>query len=255
MSLGVLPWQTIAGSVGDPVATLAHAIPYIGIIAGPFAALLGATILLISANSGVMSASRLTYAMSQFHFISDWFNAVHPRYRTPYRTIMAFSMIGVIQIILSFLTPNAMDTLGNMYAFGATTGYILVLISLIRLRFIDPYTPRPYHMPLNLPLRYRGQTISFPVLGVLGILGVSSILFEVILTHPIGRVAGPLWVLACFGYYYWYRKHQGLPVFGSLKHDWEKQQQEVLAAAEEYELLERYRLALAQRNQVHPKEV
>ncbi|MBC7342116.1 MAG: amino acid permease [Clostridia bacterium] len=248
MSLGVLPWQTIARSVGDPVATLAHAIPYIGIIAGPFAALLGATILLISANSGVMSASRLTYAMSQFHFISDWFNAVHPKHRTPYRTIVVFSMIGVVQIILSFLTPNAMDTLGNMYAFGATTGYILVLISLIRLRFIDPYTPRPYRVPLNLPLRYRGQTISFPILGVLGILGVSSILFEVILTHPIGRVAGPLWVVGCFFYYYWYRKSHGLPVFRSINHDWERQQQEVLEAAEEYELLERYRLALAQRD-------
>jgi APA family basic amino acid/polyamine antiporter len=62
MGLGILPWQEFPQ--GDPVAKLAHAIPLIGVIAGPFAAILGATILLISSNTGVMGASRLTYSMS-----------------------------------------------------------------------------------------------------------------------------------------------------------------------------------------------
>lgn len=247
MSLGVLPWQEIAKSVGDPVARLAHAIPYIGVIAGPFAAMLGATILLISANSGVMSASRLTYSMSQFHLISEWFNAVHRRHRTPYRTILAFSLIGAVQTVLAFLTPNAMDTLANMYAFGATTGYILVLISLIRLRFVDPYSPRPYKVPLNITLRRRGGKVDFPLLGVLGIGGVSLILFEVILTHAIGRIAGPAWIIASLAYYAWYRRRRGLPVLASVPRDWEAQQLQVLEAAEEYDLLEQYRLALAKR--------
>ncbi|TDA69909.1 MAG: APC family permease [Clostridia bacterium] len=247
MSLGVLPWQDIARSVGDPVARLAHSIPLIGVIAGPFAALLGATILLISANSGVMSASRLTYAMSQFQFISEWFNSVHPRYRTPHRTILVFTGIGVIQLVLSFLTPNAMDTLSNMYAFGATTGYILVLISLIKLRFSDPFAPRPYKVPLNLKLKHNGQRVQFPLLAVVGLLGVSSILFEVILTHAIGRIAGPAWLVLAFAYYAWYRRRHGLPVMGSLPRDWETQQMQVLEAAEEYALLEQYRAALARR--------
>ncbi|MGI9951826.1 amino acid permease [Moorellaceae bacterium AZ2] len=247
MSLGVLPWQEIAQAVGDPVARLAHAIPFIGVIAGPFAALLGATILLISANSGVMSASRLTYAMSQFHFIPEWFNAVHPRFRTPYRTILVFSLIGVVELILSFLTPNAMDTLGNMYAFGATTGYILVFIALIKLRFTDPYSPRPYKVPFNITLKYHNRTVEFPVLAVLGALGVSSILFEVILTHAIGRIAGPAWVVLSFLLYALYRRRHQLPILGSLERDWEAEQIRVLESAEEYELLERYKLALRER--------
>ena len=247
MSLGVLPWREIAANIGDPVATLAHNIPFIGVIAGPFAAMLGATILLISANSGVMSASRLTYAMSQFQFIDSWFEAVHPRHRTPYRTIIVFSMIGVVQTILSFMTPSAMDTLGNMYAFGATTGYILVFIALIKLRFTDPYSPRPYKMPLNMKIRYRGRAIDFPVLGIIGILGVGSILFEVILTHKIGRIAGPAWIIVCFMYYAWYRRRHGLPVVGSVDRDWEAEQLRVLESAEEYDLLEEYKLALEEK--------
>ncbi|WP_157109727.1 APC family permease [Thermanaeromonas toyohensis] len=247
MSLGVLPWQELAEAIGDPVARLAHAIPFIGVIAGPFAALLGATILLISANSGVMSASRLTYSMSQFHFIPEWFNAVHPRFRTPYRTILVFSLIGVVQLILSFLTPNAMDTLGNMYAFGATTGYILVFIALIKLRFSDPYSPRPYKVPFNIKVRYHNRIVEFPILGVLGMLGVSLILFEVILTHAIGRIAGPAWVVLSFLFYAWYRRKHGLPILGSIPRDWEAEQMRVLESAEEYELLERYKLALRER--------
>jgi APA family basic amino acid/polyamine antiporter len=39
-----------------------------------------------------------------------------------------------------------------------------------------------------------------------------------------------------------------MPVWGSLKRDWETQQQEVLAEAEEFDLLERYRGALAARD-------
>jgi basic amino acid/polyamine antiporter, APA family len=248
LGLGVLPWQDFAARMGDPVAMLAHTIPYIGLIAGPLAAILGATILFISSNSGVMSASRLTFSLSQFGIISPWFHAVHPKFHTPVRTIVIFSMIGVIQTILSFLTPSAMDTLGNMYAFGASLGYILVFIALIKLRFSDPYTPRPYKVPLNVNIKYKGRNTSFPILGVIGMLGVGTILFEVVLTHTIGRIAGPSWIILCFLYYAWYRKRDGYPVFGSIKHDWESEQIEVLTSAEEYDLLEQYKLALAERD-------
>jgi len=243
------PWQLLGKHQDNPVAVLAQAIPFIGYVAGPLTALLGALILLISANSGVMSASRLTYSMSRFHFIDEWFNAVHPRYRTPARTILIFSGIAALQVILASLTgPRALDTLGNMYAFGASTGYLLVFIALIRLRFTDPFSPRAYKVPLNIKITRRGQTYEFPVLAVIGALGIGTILFMVVLTHEIGRIAGPAWILACFVYYAWYRRRHRLPVMRSVRHDWEVQQQEVLRDAEEFDLLERYRAALTARD-------
>ena len=249
LSLGILPWQTFAQHVGDPIATLAHAIPYVGLVAGPITALLGATILLISANSGVMSVSRLTYSMSEFSLLTKWLDKVHPKYKTPVRAIVVFSIIGILEMLLSFLTPQAMNTLGNMYAFGATLGYMIVFISLIKLRFSDPYTPRPYKIPLNLKMKYKGNVVEFPVLGVIGFLGVSMVLFEVILTHKIGRIAGPAWVLLGIIYYIAFRKKNNMPVFGSIKRDWEKHQMDVLMSAEEFELAEAYRLALKERDE------
>lgn len=248
LGLGLLPWRVFAEHVDNPVAKLAEAIPFVGPVAGPFTAVLGAVILFISANTGVMGASRLTYSMAQFHVITPWLGHVHPRYRTPVRTILVFSGIGVIETLLSFLTPSAMDTLANMYAFGATLGYTMVFIALIKLRFSDPYSPRPYKMPLNLPIRYKGRRVEFPVLGLLGMLGVSTILFTVILTHDIGRIAGPGWILLCFVYYAWFRRRHTLPVLGTVRRDWEREQQAVLLSAEEYDLLEQYKNALAERD-------
>jgi len=250
LSLGILPWQRFVGHEGDPVAMLAANIPYIGIIAGPFAALLGASILLISANSGVMSASRLTFSMSRFRFITRRFAAVHPRYRTPARAILVFSSIGILQIILAFLVgkDKALEILGNMYAFGATLGYSIVFIALIRLRFTDPYSPRPYKMPLNLRITYKQRPVDVPLLGFIGTAGVLFVLTEVVLTHEIGRIAGPAWVVLCFLYYAWYRRRSKLPVFRSIPRNWEREQQQVLRGAEEFDLLERYQAALAARD-------
>ena len=248
VGLGILPWETFKAHEGDPIAQLALAIPFLGILAGPFAAVLGATILFISANTGVMGASRLTYSMSQLRLVTRWLDKVHPKYRTPVRTIVVFGLMGAFEAFLSFLTPSAMDTLGNMYAFGATLGYTLVFISLIKLRFSDPYSPRPYIMPVNIKIKRGDRKVDFPVLGIVGMLGVSFILFEVILTHEIGRIAGPGWVLLCLLYYIWWRRRNHLPVLGNVHHDWEEEQIKVLTSAEEFELLEVYKEALAERD-------
>jgi APA family basic amino acid/polyamine antiporter len=247
LGIGMLPWQQIAAHQGDPVALLAHNIPLIGVFAGPFAAIMGGTILLISANTGVMGSSRLTFSMSGLGLASKWMNTVHPRFRTPYRTIVLFSVMAIVEALLSFLTPEALDTLGNMYAFGATLAYLLVFVSLVRLRFVDPVTPRPYHVPFNIPWRHGGEVVRIPVLGFLGVAGVSLILFEVILTHQIGRIAGPGWVLLSIAYYIWFRRRQGYPVWRSLERHWETDQIAILKSAEEYELLEAYQFALAAR--------
>jgi APA family basic amino acid/polyamine antiporter len=248
LALGVLPWQQFEIHMDDPVALLAHNIPILGFVAGPFAAFLGMTILAISANSGIMSASRLTFSMSQLSLISPWFRAVDHRYHTPIRTIVFFSAGGALAVVLSGLTPKLLDTLGNMYAFGATLGYILVFISLIRLRFLDPYTPRPYRVPVNLPWKRGERVVRVPILGFFGLLGVSTIFFTVIATHAIGRIAGPSWVLLCLVYFCYYRKREGMPVLRSVPRDWEKLQMEVLTSAEEFDLLEHYKVALAERD-------
>jgi APA family basic amino acid/polyamine antiporter len=131
-----------------------------------------------------------------------------------------------------------------MYAFGATLAYLISFVSLIVLRFHDPYSPRPYRFPGNI--RWRGRDV--PVLGFVGVLCTGAMLAVVVLTHPLGRIAGPAWVLAAILYYWWYRRTAGKPMLRSLPRDWERAQKQILEEAEEFDLLEQYRVALAHRD-------
>src|SRR5260370_8804271 len=105
-----------------------------------------------------------------------------------------------------------------MYAVGAATVYMLVIVSLLVLRFTDPWTPRPFKIPLNIRLRGKDGEVSYlPIIGVLGFVGISSIFVLVVLTHTIGRIAGPAWIVVGLVIYVVYRRLRNLPIIKSIK--------------------------------------
>jgi APA family basic amino acid/polyamine antiporter len=236
------------------VALIAQHIPLIGAVAAPVTAAIGALIVFISANSGVVSSSRLSYSMSQFQLLPNWFAKINPKYATPMRAIVVFSGVAILQTLFAFFTPGpagksaAIDVLADLYAFGATTGYLLVFVSLFALRLFDPYTPRPYRMPFNIQFKFRGQPVWFPVLGALGFLGVLFFLVMVILTHAYARIVGPVWIAIAILIYVVYRRRKGYPLLKSLPRDWETATKQVLKAAEEFKSLEDYEAALSERD-------
>jgi APA family basic amino acid/polyamine antiporter len=251
LGLGMLPWQSIANHNGDPVAWLASHIPFLGLVIGPYVALLGTTLLAISANSGVFGASRITYSMARFRLLPDWLAHVHPKFRTPVRSLFVFSGVALIELWLSGLSSNVYDTLSNMYAFGAATSYMLVFVSLLVLRFTDPWTPRPFKVPLNIPLRGKDGEIRYlPLAGILGFLGISSILVFVVFTHAIGRIAGPAWILLGLLIYLWHRRREKLPLGKALQRDWVKEQLEVYEDAGEHDLADELRENLARKRRL-----
>jgi basic amino acid/polyamine antiporter, APA family len=250
LAVGLVHPTEFRGHEGDPVALIASKIPVIGIVAAPLTAAIGALIVFISANSGVVSSSRLSYSMSQFDLLPAWFSRVSKRFATPSRAVVVFGGVALLQTIFAFFTPGqpgksaAIDVLADLYAFGATTGYLLVFISLFVLRLKDPFTPRPYKMPLNIRMTYKGNQVWFPVLGLLGFLGVLFFLIMVILTHQYARIIGPLWIIAAVVLFTMYRRKRGLPMFKTLPRDWETATKKVLLEAEEFKSLEEYEAAL-----------
>ncbi len=244
VSLGIVNWSDIAQREGDPVAYLATHLPYIGFLAGPMSAILAATIVLISANTGVMGSSRLAYSMAELGLISNWLSHVHPKFRTPVRSILFFSGVAAAQAIFAFFSGRkALETMANMYAFGAMLAYLLSTTALIALRIKEPHTPRPYKVPLNIRI---GET-EIPVLGVLAVVGTFLMVVIVLWTHEIARIMGPMWVAAWIVYYAWYRRKTGKPVFGSLQRNWDEEQLAILADTGEWELYERFQIELKRR--------
>jgi len=246
VSLGILPWQEIAAREGDPVARLASQLPLVGFLAGPMAAVLAATIVLISANTGVMGASRLAYSMAELGLIGEGLSRIHPRFRTPVRAVLVFSGVAAAEAVFAFLSGRrAMETMANMYAFGAMLAYFLSTIALVALRIKEPHVPRPYRVPLNL----RWRDLEIPIPGVLGVIGTGLMVLIVLYTHDIARIFGPIWVGLWVLYYAWYRRRTGRPVWGSLPRDWDAQQMKILEDTGEYELLERFRIERMRRQQ------
>jgi APA family basic amino acid/polyamine antiporter len=236
---------------GKAVAVLAANVPYFGAIAGIYVPVLGAILLLISSNSGVFGASRIAYAMSRSRLLPSVFERVSRRFRTPAVSIITFCAIAIVVLIfaaLPSLDPGmqalyqhafrgeaGIVVLGDLYAFGAATSYSFVFIALIALRLNDPLSPRKFRIPLNIPFTFRGERVSFPIVGVIGFLGIFSILIDTMITHEIGRVAGPTWIIVGFIGYLFYRKRKGLPMFRSRPQDWDAQQVQILKDAGELE--------------------
>jgi hypothetical protein len=104
----------------------------------------------------------------------------------------------------------------------------------------DPLSPRKFKIPLNIPFVFRGEKVEFPVIAVIGFVGIFSILLFTLRTHPLGRIFGPTWLLLGFLFYLWYRNHRRLPVLRSQRRDWRNAQTDILRRAGELELMDEY---------------
>ncbi|MDQ2857609.1 MAG: APC family permease [Candidatus Eremiobacteraeota bacterium] len=241
---------------GAAVAVLAANVPYFGAVAALYVPVLGAILLLISSNSGVFGSSRIAYAMSGTQLLPSVFQRVHPRFRTPAVSIASFCGVAIIELIfasLPSLSPyvhtiyarlfrgeSGITFLGDLYAFGAAASYSFVFIALIALRLNDPQSPRRFKMPFNIPFTYKGNRVEFPVVAVIGFAGIVSILIFTMITHEIGRVAGPAWIVVGLVGYLIYRRKKRLPVFRSQPHNWRKAQTNILLEAGELEMMDEY---------------
>jgi APA family basic amino acid/polyamine antiporter len=273
LALGLQPWHPITDAAGHPqqfwqifphnsdnqgkaVALLAAQVPYYGALAALYVPVLGAVLLLISSNSGVFGSSRIAYAMSNSNLLPSLFQRVNRKFRTPAISIIFFSAIAVVELLFAaapalypavsslyvrfFRGESGLDFLADLYAFGAATSYSFVFLALIGLRLTDPLSPRKFKIPFNIPIRYRGERVEFPIIAVIGFAGIFSILIFTLFTHPLGRIFGPTWLLLGLLFYLVYRRHRRLPVLGSQKHNWRSAQAEILRRAGELELMDEY---------------
>ncbi|GAC1308153.1 MAG: amino acid permease [Vulcanimicrobiaceae bacterium] len=273
LALGMAPWHAIPPDAhghaqalwqylgneennGAAVAVLASYVPYYGFLAALYVPVLGAILLLISSNSGVFGSSRIAYAMSGTKLLPSIFQKVHPKYRTPAVSIATFCGFAIVELTfaaLPSLSPPVRDVyrrlfrgedgitfLGDLYAFGAAASYSFVFVALVALRLNDSQSPRRFKMPFNIPFTYKGNRVEFPIVAVFGFAGIVSILVFTMITHEIGRVAGPLWIVFGLVGYLVYRKRKGLPVFRSQAHDWRKAQLGILQAAGELEMMDEF---------------
>jgi len=179
VSIGNLPASQLASST-KPVADVAK------VIFGPIGAGLvsvGALISIFgSLNSSMMGLPRLSFAMARDNVLFDVFGKLHPKYNTPYISILIFGAAG-----LFFIWTGTFMTLLLMGVFVSRSLECIVAISLIVLRHKRPELERPLKM------------WGYPITTILAVLITG---YLVILVDPGSMLKGALLALSSIPAYF-----------------------------------------------------
>lgn len=211
LSMGSVGWEKLSNELEYSIAGLVKTYPVIGDIGAKLVALAGFILCYASSNTGVVGVSRLVASMGRYRLLPSWFYKIHPRFKTPTRTIVLFGLIGLI--LASF---GNIPFVAELYIFGALVSYLILMLAFIKLRNLKEEVYRPWKVPGEISLPIRGRIIKIPILGIVGLVGVASLLSLTVLFHARGRILGSLWLLIGIITYVIYRRKMRLQVLSSI---------------------------------------
>jgi APA family basic amino acid/polyamine antiporter len=171
-----------------------------------YVGILAATILVIATNAGVIGASRITYSMATYRQLPEALRRLHPRFKTPWLSLVLFAGIAPILVIL----PGDVNFVGTLYSLGATLSFTVAHASLVRLRMHDgsdaeiPYKARP---------NVRIGEVAWPLFAILGGIATGASFLVLVVQNPLTRWVGLGWmVFGLVGYVVYRRRFLHLPL-------------------------------------------
>ncbi len=149
----VIPSSEMATIKGQSVAAY-----FCDKLLGPIGGAIAAGIVMCSVfgslNGNIMVGPRLLYAMGQDRLAPGGLSAVHPRYKTPARAIMVYTVWSMILLFAGAaakrfgdVKADPFDLLTDFAMFGAVVFETLVVASIFVFRRTMPDVPRTYRCP------------------------------------------------------------------------------------------------------------
>jgi APA family basic amino acid/polyamine antiporter len=188
----------------DPVAGIAASIPieFLATILKPLVAILAAAILLIATNAGILGISRLSFSLGQRKLAPGFFNRIHPRFQTPYISIILFSAAGMLILIPGFFSPEVYSNVGILYAFGSLLAFMFSHASILMLRIREPELPRPFRLRWNINIK----GYQLPVTTILGFIATAVVWVIIVISQPFIRWLGIGWMVIGLIIYFLYHQ-------------------------------------------------
>ena len=197
--LGLPP--AAGGFANDPVLGLVEHLGIAGTLLSVikvYVGILAATILFIATNAGVIGASRITYAMAGYRQLPAMFRRLHPKFKTPWLSLIVFA--GLVSILV--LLPGKTNFLSTMYSFGAMLSFTVAHASVIQLRRRRAGQDIAWRARPNF--HWRG--VDWPIFALIGVIGTGLSWLDVVIQYPSTRYAGLGWLAVGFGVYVVYRR-------------------------------------------------
>jgi APA family basic amino acid/polyamine antiporter len=166
---------------GDPVAGIVMGFNRVSqtlaFWAGIWVGFLAFTILLIATNAGLIGISRLSYSLAGAEMLPKGFAALHPKFKTPYISIIVFGVLSAMLVVAGILIhAKVIDLMSAVYSLAATFAFASAHLSVMRLRFVEPELYRPYRMPINIKF---GRD-SIPILSLVGALAIGTVFTQLL---------------------------------------------------------------------------
>jgi basic amino acid/polyamine antiporter, APA family len=193
------PVLAIITHIGLPIG-VQHVLKY-------YVGILAATILFIATNAGLIGISRLSWSLAEHRQLPGLFAKLHPKYRTPWFTIIFFSGFAAVLLLPGIaLGTGEINFLGDLYSYGAMLSFTTAHAAILALRIKDPDRMRPYRIKVGIP--YRGGQL--PVSALLGVVGTGAAWLSVMVLHVDARYVGTGWMIVGLTGYVVYRHRQGM---------------------------------------------
>jgi len=146
VATGLMPWQYLGQAV-TPMYDAATLLGSSKLQLMLFVATLFAAV--ASANGCINDASRAWFSLARDRYMPVFFGAIHPRYRTPYRSI-----IFLVPIAISFAFTGLLDQVITFSILSGLLGYTFMTFNMIKFRkmwplgsihrgYIHPFHPLP----------------------------------------------------------------------------------------------------------------
>ncbi|MGH3062710.1 MAG: amino acid permease, partial [Gaiellaceae bacterium] len=163
-----------------------------------YVGILAATILFVATNAGVIGASRITYSMATYRQLPEVFRRLHPRFKTPWLSLLVFA--GLISILT--LLPGETTFLGTMYSFGAMLSFTIAHAAIVALRYRRGDEETVFRARPNLRLK----GVDWPLFAIVGGLATGAAWLVVVVQEEGTRWAGLGWLALGFAGYAIYRR-------------------------------------------------
>lgn len=205
LSIGSVGWLTLSENKENALVAFAQEIPTYGPLLVTITGITGFMVCVVSANTGIIGASRVMYSLSKHNLLPKVLSWTHPRFKTPWLTVLIFPALAIPLLYIK------VDVLSGIYAFGALIAYILINLSFIALK--NANYDSMFRVPFVYNLSFRGKTYVVPLTGVVGFVACTFSLFAVILPQTLTLIVGVSWlILGCAIYYINTRCSRGDPV-------------------------------------------
>lgn len=207
ISLSAMPVEELAGKWSrDPVAGIVANLPlaFLRDTLKPLIAILAGTILLIATNAGIMGISRLAFSQGIHKLTPSALSRIHPRFKTPYISIILFSVVSLLVLIPGFFAADVFANMGALYAFGSLLAFMFAHASILSLRVKKPELPRPFKLRWNLKIK----GYELPISTIIGLVATSVIWVIILGTQPYSRWVGTTWMILGLIIFYIYRRKQ-----------------------------------------------